>query len=82
MNANAYCIISETTEDRFDEVDNLEEAIRIARAVAPKARLAIRCLSSIGAGSFANWYSCRMGGFRRRKSADVRPRLLKGATPC
>lgn len=34
MKANAYCIISETTEDRFDEVDNLEEAIRIARAVA------------------------------------------------
>ena len=34
MNPNAYCIISETTEDRFDEADNLEEAIRIARAVA------------------------------------------------
>ena len=34
MNPNAYCIISETTEDRFDEADTLEEAIRIARAVA------------------------------------------------
>ncbi len=34
MNANAYCIISEITEDRFDEVDSLEEAIRVARAVA------------------------------------------------
>jgi hypothetical protein len=34
MNPNAYCIISETTEDRFDEADSLEEAIRIARAVA------------------------------------------------
>lgn len=34
MKPNAYCIISETTEDRFDEVDSLEEAIRIARAVA------------------------------------------------
>jgi hypothetical protein len=34
MNSNAYCIISETTEDRFDEVDSLEEAIRIARALA------------------------------------------------
>ena len=34
MNSNAYCIISETTEDRFDETDSLEEAIRIARAVA------------------------------------------------
>lgn len=38
MNANAYCIISETTEDRFDEVDNLEEAIRIARAVAHESQ--------------------------------------------
>lgn len=34
MKPSAYCIISETTEDRFDEVDSLEEAIRIARAVA------------------------------------------------
>jgi hypothetical protein len=34
MNTNAYCIISETSEDRFDEVDSLEEAIRIARTVA------------------------------------------------
>ncbi len=34
MKPNAYCIISETTEDRFDEVDSLEEAIRIAHAVA------------------------------------------------
>jgi hypothetical protein len=34
MNANAYCVISETTEDRFEEVDSLENAIRVARAVA------------------------------------------------
>lgn len=34
MTPKDYCIISETTEDRFDEVDSLEEAIRIARAVA------------------------------------------------
>jgi hypothetical protein len=34
MKSKPYCIISETTEDRFDEVDSLEEAIRIARAVA------------------------------------------------
>lgn len=34
MNPNAYCVISEATEDRFDEVDSLEEAIRIARALA------------------------------------------------
>jgi hypothetical protein len=33
MNSNAYCVISETTEDRFDEADSLEEAVRIARAV-------------------------------------------------
>jgi hypothetical protein len=31
MNSNAYSIISETTEDRFDETDNLADAIRIAR---------------------------------------------------
>jgi hypothetical protein len=31
---NAYCIISETTEDRFDETVSLEEAIRIARSLA------------------------------------------------
>jgi hypothetical protein len=38
MNPNAYCIISETTEDRFDEADTLEEAIRIAREVAREGR--------------------------------------------
>ena len=38
MNPNAYCIISETTEDRFDEADSLEEAIRIARALAHESQ--------------------------------------------
>jgi hypothetical protein len=38
MNPNAYCIISETTEDRFDEVDSLEEAIRIARDLARESQ--------------------------------------------
>jgi hypothetical protein len=38
MNSNAYCIISETTEDRFDEVDSLEEAIRIARALVRESQ--------------------------------------------
>ena len=38
MNPNAYYIISETTEDRFDEVDSLEEAIRIARAIARESQ--------------------------------------------
>jgi hypothetical protein len=33
MISNAYCIISETTEDRFAETESLEEAIRIARSV-------------------------------------------------
>jgi hypothetical protein len=32
--AYAYSIISETTEDRFDETDSLEEAIGIARSLA------------------------------------------------
>jgi hypothetical protein len=31
--SNAYCIISETTEDRFDETESLEEAVRIARSL-------------------------------------------------
>ncbi len=38
MNSNAYCIISETTEDRFDEADSLAEAIRIARALAKESQ--------------------------------------------
>ncbi len=38
MNPNAYCIISETTEDRFDEADTLEEAIRIARTLARESQ--------------------------------------------
>jgi hypothetical protein len=38
MNPNAYCIISETTEDRFDEVDSLDEALRIARAVVRESQ--------------------------------------------
>lgn len=37
MISDAYCIISETTEDRFDETDSLEEAIRIARSRESKA---------------------------------------------
>jgi hypothetical protein len=38
MNPRAYCIINETTEDRFDETDSLEEAIRIARTVARESQ--------------------------------------------
>ena len=38
MNPNAYCIISETTEDRFDEADSLEEAMRIARTLARESQ--------------------------------------------
>ena len=30
MNPNSYCIISENTEERFDEVETLADAIRIA----------------------------------------------------
>ena len=30
MTRGTYYIISETTEDRFDEADSLEEALRIA----------------------------------------------------
>jgi hypothetical protein len=38
MNPNAYRINNETTEDCFDEVDSLEEAIRIARAVVRESQ--------------------------------------------
>lgn len=38
MGKNAYFISSENTEDRFDEVNSLEEAIRIARAVARESQ--------------------------------------------
>ena len=31
MPPGTYYIISETTEDRFDEADSLDEALRIAR---------------------------------------------------
>lgn len=41
MNPNAYCIISETSEDRFDETDTLTEAIRIARAVARESQAGV-----------------------------------------
>jgi hypothetical protein len=34
MNPNAYCIISELTEDRFDEAATLEEALGLARHLA------------------------------------------------
>ncbi len=33
MRIGLYHIISGTSEDRFDRVDNVEEAIRIARSV-------------------------------------------------
>lgn len=38
MNVSDYCIISETTEDRFHETDSLEEAIRLARAVVSESQ--------------------------------------------
>ncbi|MBI1918662.1 MAG: hypothetical protein HYS12_28545 [Planctomycetes bacterium] len=38
MNPNACCIISEASEDRFDETDSLEEALRIARALARESQ--------------------------------------------
>ena len=38
MNPNAYCIIDETTEDTFDEVDSLADAIRIARTLVRESQ--------------------------------------------
>lgn len=37
MTQGTYYIISETTEDRFDEVDSLEEALRIARELVKES---------------------------------------------
>lgn len=38
MNRGTYSIVSETTEDRFDEVDTLDEAIRIARGLVKEGQ--------------------------------------------
>lgn len=38
MTHGAYHIVNETTEDRFDEVDSLDEALRIARGVVKEGR--------------------------------------------
>jgi len=38
MTRGAYYIISETTEDRFDEVDSLDEAIWIARGLVKEGQ--------------------------------------------
>ena len=38
MNRGPYAIVSESTEDRFDEVESLDEALRIARDVAREGR--------------------------------------------
>ena len=38
MTRGKYYIISETTEDRFDEADSLEEALRIARELVKESQ--------------------------------------------
>jgi hypothetical protein len=38
MSQGRYYIISETTEDRFDEAESLEEALRIAREVVKESQ--------------------------------------------
>jgi hypothetical protein len=38
MTRAAYHIISETTEDRFDEADSLDEALRIARGLVKESQ--------------------------------------------
>ncbi|HKI31574.1 MAG TPA: hypothetical protein VKA46_06880 [Gemmataceae bacterium] len=38
MTSDAYYIISETSEDRFDEADSLEEAVRIASSLARESQ--------------------------------------------
>lgn len=38
MKASAYCIVSETTEDRFGETESLEDAVRIAQRAASESQ--------------------------------------------
>src|SRR5262245_28867095 len=38
MARGTYFIISETTEDRFDEAENLDDAIRIAHGLVKKSQ--------------------------------------------
>ncbi len=38
MSQGTYYIVNETTEDRFDEADSLEEALRIARDVVKESQ--------------------------------------------
>ena len=38
MTRGSYYIISETTEDRFDEADSLDEAIQIARGLVKEGQ--------------------------------------------
>lgn len=38
MARGTYCIVNETTEDRFDEVESLDEAVRIARGLVREGR--------------------------------------------
>ena len=39
MTQGTYYIVSEITEDRFDEADSLDEALRIARVVVKEGRV-------------------------------------------
>jgi len=39
MTRGIYSIVSELTEDRFDEAQNLDDAIRIARGVVRESQI-------------------------------------------
>jgi hypothetical protein len=70
MISNAFCIIRETTEDRFDETESLEEAVRIARSLAREGQAEPRFPSSIGAKSSGNWSLCSMARWKKRRLSD------------
>ena len=38
MSRATYAVVSETSEDRFDETTTLDEAVRVARGVAREGR--------------------------------------------
>jgi hypothetical protein len=70
MISNAYCIIRETTEDRFDETVSPKEAVRIARSLVRGGQAEPRFPSSIGAKSSGNWSLCSMARWKKRRLSD------------
>jgi hypothetical protein len=70
MISNAYCIISETSEDRFDETVSPEEAVPLLATWCAKVRRESRFPLSIGARSSGNWSLLPMTRWKKRWLVD------------